>query len=167
MSSLLKTGRISAILLWTLVCIKTAGAACGDTIPRPIGFVNDFEHLFTAEQQDTLENMLHRFEQRTTIEIALVTIDTSLTLAPNFDLFTLKMMDAWGVGKKDKNNGILIGISRGYRRIRIQKGSGIAKALTNAGAKQIIEEAFIPFFRKDQYYAGTVNGLKALMQRFE
>jgi len=155
------------IVLFCLLPALPVLAAVGDTIPRPEGYVNDFEHLFTREQVDTLDDLLHVYEQRTSIEIAVMTIDTSLTLAANFDFFTLKTMSAWGVGKKEKNNGILIGISRSFRKIRIQNGSGIEKMLPNVQTKKIIDEAFIPFFKKGQYYEGTLNGLKTLMQRLE
>ncbi len=138
-----------------------------DTIPRPVGYINDFEHLFTPEQSDTLDNMLHDYEQRTTIEIAVLTADSSLTMYGNFDFFTLKTMSAWRVGKKESNNGMLIGISRSFRKIRIQDGGGIEKVLSNADTKKIIDESFIPFFKKGQYYEGLLNGLKTLMQRLE
>ncbi len=142
-------------------------AATRDTIPRPVGYINDFEHLFTPGQIDTLDNLLHDYEQRTTIEIAVLTADTSLTMYGNFDFFTLKTMSAWRVGKKESNNGMLIGISRSFRKIRIQNGSGIEKVLSNADTKKIIDESFIPFFKKGQYYEGLLNGLKTLMQRLE
>ncbi len=158
---------IGYVLLSLLLAAQAVTAAQRDTIPRPVGYVNDFEHLFTQEQVDSLDELLHDFEQRTTIEIAVMTIDTSLTMAGNFDLFTVKTMSAWKVGKKEKSNGILIGISRVYRKMRIQNGSGIEKVLPNAGTKKIIDEAFIPFFKKGQYYEGTLNGLKTLMQRLE
>lgn len=138
-----------------------------DTIPRPIGYVNDFEHLFTPRQVEFLDSLIHDYERRTTIEIAVLTVDTSLTLPGNFDFFTLQTMNAWGVGKKGKNNGILIGISRSFRKIRIQDGGGIEKLLPNADVKKIIDDAFIPFFRKGQYYEGVVSGLRTLMQRLE
>jgi len=138
-----------------------------DTIPRPVGYVNDFEHLFTPGQIDALDSMIHDYERRTTIEIAVLTVDTSLTLPGNFDFFTQQTMNAWGMGKKGKENGILIGISRSFRKIRIQNGSGIQQLLPNADTKKIIDDAFIPFFRKGQYYEGIVSGLRTLMQRLE
>jgi uncharacterized protein len=138
-----------------------------DTIPRPIGYINDFEHIFTPAQIDTLDNLLHDYEQRTTIEIAVLTADSSLTMSGNFDFFTLKTMSAWRIGKKESDNGMLIGISRSFRKIRIQNGSGIEKVLPNADTKKIIDESFIPFFKKGQYYEGLLNGLKTLMQRLE
>lgn len=144
-----------------------SGTPVRDTIPRPVGYVNDFEHLFTPEQIDTLDNLLHDYEQRTSIEIAILTVDSSLTVSGNFDFFTLKTMSAWGVGKKEKNNGILIGISRSFHKIRIQNGGGIERVLSNADTKKIIDDDFIPFFKKGQYYEGVLSGLKTLMQRLE
>ena len=142
-------------------------AVTRDTIPRPVGYVNDFEHIFTREQVDVLDSLLHDYERRTTIEIAVLTVDSSLTMSGNFDFFTLSTMNAWAIGKKETNNGILIGISRSFRKIRIQHGAGIEKVLPNADTKKIIGDAFIPFFKKGQYYEGTLNGLKTLMQRLE
>ncbi|MBS1605105.1 MAG: TPM domain-containing protein [Bacteroidetes bacterium] len=144
-----------------------AATPARDTIPRPVGYINDFEHLFTPLQIEFLDSLIHEYERRTTIEIAVLTVDTSLTLPANFDFFTLQTMKAWGVGKKSSNNGILIGISRSFRKIRIQDGGGIEKQLPGADVKKIIDEAFIPFFRKGQYYEGLVSGLRTLMQRLE
>jgi uncharacterized protein len=159
------------ILPLSLLLLVLAGparaSALRDTIPRPVGYINDFEHLFTPGQIDALDSMMHDYERRTTIEIAVLTVDTSLTLPGNFDFFTQQTMNAWGMGKKGKENGILIGISRSFRKIRIQNGGGIEKLLPNADTKKIIDEAFIPFFRKGQYYEGVVSGLKTLMQRLE
>ncbi|HLZ85715.1 MAG TPA: TPM domain-containing protein [Puia sp.] len=164
---LLAAGVRSGIPLAGVRSTAVVRATHRDSIPRPVGFVNDFEDLFTPGQKDTLEQMLHAFEQRTTIEIAVMTVDTSLTMSPNFDVFIRNTMNAWGVGKKETNNGILVGISRTYRRIRIQNGYGIEKVLSNAETKKIIDEAFLPLFRKGRYYEGVVNGLRALMQRLE
>jgi uncharacterized protein len=149
------------------VPVSVRALAEHDTIPRPVGYINDFEHLFTPGQIDTLDSLLHDFEQRTTIEIAVLSADSSLTMYGNFDFFTLKTMSAWRIGKKESDNGMLIGISRSFRKIRIQNGSGITKVLPNADTKKIIDESFIPFFKKGQYYEGLLNGLKTLMQRLE
>ena len=154
-------------MICSLLATQPVLATLQDTIPRPVGYVNDFELLFTRDQVDALDNLLHDLEQRTTIEIAVITVDSTLTLPGNFDFFTLKTMNAWGVGKKEKNNGVLIGISRSFRKIRIQNGRGIEKVLSNAETKKIIDEAFIPFFKKGKYYEGTLNGLKTLIQRLD
>ena len=136
-----------------------------DSIPKPIGRVNDFEGIFTIEQSHVLDSMLISFEKKTTIQIAIITIDTSMMKKDELDAWTLKVLNSWGVGQKNQDNGILIGISRGYRRMRIQNGYGIEKILTDKETKQIIDNDFIPFFKKAEYFEGTVNGLNALMKK--
>jgi len=138
-----------------------------DTVPKPIGYVNDFEKLFTEAERRLMDSTIGMFERRTTMQIAVVTIDSSMTGKEDFDNFTLRILRVWGVGQAGKNNGIVIGISRAYRRIRIQNGYGIEKVLSNAETKVIIDTAFIPLFKKGQYFEGTLNGLQALIRRLE
>lgn len=71
----------------------------------------------------------------------------------------------WGVGKKGKNNGILIGISTGLRTIRIQNGYGIEAKLTDAETNKIIEDIILPKFKNGNFFEGTKSGLLALMQK--
>lgn len=138
-----------------------------DTVPRPIGYVNDFEHLFTADETGFLDSIIGHFERKTAIQIALVTIDTTMTSREDFDNFVLRIGKVWAVGQKEKRNGIVIGISRGYRKMRIEKDYGIEKLLNNNDTKMIIDTAFIPPFRKSKYFDGTLNGLQTLIRRLE
>jgi uncharacterized protein len=133
-----------------------------DSLPKPLGYVNDFERLYAPEQQAFLENLLSVFEDSTTIQIALVTIPASFTEQNNFDNYTLQLAKSWGVGQKDKNNGVLIGISSSYRQMRIQNGTGIETVLSDAETKLIVDSFFIPGFKKGDYFSGTLNGISEL-----
>lgn len=75
----------------------------------------------------------------------------------------MHIAQTWKIGKAEKDNGILIGISKGYRRIRIQNGNGIEKIITDEETKKIIENYFIPEFKKGEYYKGTLNGLREII----
>ncbi|QNA46019.1 TPM domain-containing protein [Lacibacter sediminis] len=133
-------------------------------LPSPSGYVNDFENLFSENEESILDSLIAAFEAATTIEIALVTLDSSATARDNFDDLTLQIANRWGVGKKAENNGILIGISKGHRRIRIQNGYGIEKILSDEETKKIIEEYFIPEFKASNFYQGTLKGLNEMMR---
>jgi uncharacterized protein len=134
-----------------------------DSLPQPMGYVNDFENLFSGTEEQILDSLIGDFEKRTTIQIALITFDTTITTADSLEIMTLRIANAWGVGQKEKNNGVVIGISRAYRKMRIQNGYGIEKILTDAETKEIIDTAFIPDFRNENYFEGALNGLKDLM----
>jgi len=132
---------------------------------KPLGWVSDYEHIFTEEQVLMLDSMISKFEKETTNEIAIVTIDSSWTTKESFDSLTLAIARNWGIGKKGKNNGVLIGISIGLRKIRIQNGYGIEAKLSDAETKKIIDEVMVPEFKNGNYFEGTKNGLLALMQK--
>lgn len=156
------------ILLTLIAGLSTACAqtteSLWDKLPKPTGYVNDFEHLFTDEQKEEINEILSHFEIETSVEIAVVTISPANTPKERFEALTLHIANQWGVGKKGKDNGILIGISSGYHRIRIQNGKGIITLLSDSETKKIVDDTFIPEFQKNDYFAGTVNGIKEIMK---
>lgn len=134
-----------------------------DSIPHQIGYTNDFENIFTIPQIITLDKMLADFKKEMSIQIVLITLDSTMTSKEDFDDFVLDIQNAWGIGAEFNENGIVIAISKGFRRIRISNGIGIQKILSDNETKQLVEHEFIPYFKKSEYYIGTANGLKSLL----
>jgi uncharacterized protein len=137
-----------------------------DSIPQPIGYINDFENIFSKKQENYLDSMIRSFEKKKTIQITLITIDTSMVSKSDLENYVFKIANKWGVGQKQKDNGITIGMSKGYRYMRIQNGYGLEHFLPDSETKKIIDTAFIPSFKKEQYFEGVINGLKAIMKKF-
>ncbi len=138
-----------------------------DSLPAAVGYVNDFENIFSPGQEKYLDSMIRAFEKKTTIQIAVITIDTSMVSRNKFQNYVLRIANAWGVGHKLKNNGVTIGLSKGYRFMRIENGYGIEKRLSDSQTKSIIDSAFVPSFKKNAYFDGIVNGLRAIMQKLK
>lgn len=111
--------------------------------------------------------MIVDFEKKTSVEIAVLTIDTTVVSKDNFDAYVLAVANRWGVGKAGKDNGVMIGISAGHRYMSIQNGYGVEKYLTDAETKCIIDRNFIPQFKRGNYYKGTKSGLKAVMKELD
>lgn len=132
---------------------------------KALGWINDYEHIFSDDQISELGSIISEFEKETTNEIAIITIESSWTTKESFDSLTLAIANNWGVGKKGKNNGILIGISTGLRKIRINNGFGIETKLTDTDTKKIMDDIILPEFKKGNYFEGTKNGVLALMQK--
>lgn len=128
-------------------------------MPEPEGWVSDFDNIFTDDQKQSLDSLISDIELRTSIEFAIVTIPVDATVEERFDELTLHIARTWGVGKKEMNNGVLIGISVGYRRLRIQTGLGIEPVLTNEITQNIIDQVFVPAFKGGNYYKGTFDGI--------
>ncbi len=136
-------------------------------IPDPVGYVNDFENTFSPAQKQELENMLSQIEKETTIEVAVVTLDSTMSTKQEFDYNTLWIGNHWGVGKRGDNNGILVGVSRSLRIVRVHYGAAIEERISNDEAKQIIDEVMIPHFRSNDFYQGTRAGIEALVSRMK
>lgn len=166
--------KVKLILIFLLVLVNSTSWAQNDRkrqpdsikldgIPAPIGFVSDFEKVFSAQQVDTLTAILKDFEQQTSIQIAIVTIDTSLVSKVQFENFVLDLANKWGVGQKDKNNGVVIGFSTAHRKIRIANGYGIEKLISDRETNNLMKEKFLVYFKNNEYYKGTIIGLNALI----
>lgn len=135
-------------------------------LPKPVGFVNDFEKILTAQQEMELTKTVKKHEANTTDQIAVVTFK-SLEPYSSIDDYSLDLANYWGVGQKEKNNGVLIALSRGLRKIRIQNGYGIEKRLTDMETKKIIDEIMIPEFKNDKYFEGLKMGIEAIIQKLQ
>ncbi len=133
------------------------------SFPEPSNWVNDFEDILTEEEEKTLNEIVNRYQDVTTREIAIVTIET---YEPYDDIQTYggDLLNAWGIGVKDVNNGLLILVSKSSRKTSISTGYGTEKVLSDQICKEIIDEEMIPAFAKGEYYLGVSNGLKKAIE---
>lgn len=134
---------------------------------QPTGWTNDFENILTAEQVVYLDSLIGNFENETSVEIAVVTLDTSVVDKTGFEAFVKNLSNEWAVGKKSLHNGIVIGISAGLKKIRIQNGYGIEPKLSDKETKRIIDEIMIPEFRKAGYFEGIEKTILAIISKLK
>ncbi len=143
----------------------------GDTktnfkFPEPIGCVNDYEKIFSNEQIDSLANIIKKHQDKTTNQIAIVTIDSFAPYKVLFD-YSLDLFNTWGIGTKEKNNGVAIVFGKKIRQIRIMVGYGLEKKLKDEEAKRIIDITIIPEFKNGDFYTGIKNGLLEIIKEIE
>lgn len=131
----------------------------------PTDYVNDYIHLFTQPQINSLDSIIINYEKKTTNQVAIVTVDSQWIKKDSFESFVYKLFNNWGVGQKDKNNGIVMAICPGYRIMRIEFGYGIEKVFTEEQTHQIIQTIIVPAFKKGEYFIGTRDGLIDLTKR--
>ena len=129
----------------------------------PDGYVNDFANLLRPETKTTLDEKISQFEQETTHELVVVTIE-SLN-GDTIEGYANKLFREWGIGKKEANNGILFLVSKNDRAMRIEVGYGLEGAVTDIQTKQLLDDVAAPSFRNGDYDSGitsVVDGLMAL-----
>jgi uncharacterized protein len=72
--------------------------------------------------------------------------------------------EAWRLGQKGRDNGVLLFIAMRERQVRIEVGYGLEATLTDARSRRIIENEIVPNFRNQQYYQGVEAGVEAIIQ---
>jgi uncharacterized protein len=132
--------------------------------PRQVNntWVTDKANILSNSTETQLNKMISDLEAKNGSEIAVVTVpDTKPSATPK--AFATELFNFWGIGKKGKNNGVLLLISSGERRIQIETGSGIQSILPDAKAVRIIETEITPRFKQQNFDGGTLAGTKALV----
>ena len=120
--------------------------------PNPPRLVNDLAGLMQPQQVAALEQKLVTYNDSTSSQIAVVTIP-SLDGNDMAD-YAQKLYEAWGIGRKGKDNGILVLVAAKEHEARIQTGYGLEGAVPDALAKRIISNTLVPAFKQNDYYAG-------------
>ncbi|WP_373548713.1 YgcG family protein [Haliscomenobacter sp.] len=129
---------------------------------RPQTMVNDYAGVLSPAQANALEQKLRAYEDSTSTQIAIV-IDRSLEGEDAFE-YSFRLAQAWGIGQKDKDNGVLIYVAQAERKIRIVTNVGVQGFLTDALSKRIIENTITPAFKKGDFYAGLDGAVNDIIK---
>lgn len=143
--------------LWVL-----NGVFAKDIPPRPQTMVSDYAGILSPGQISALEQKLRAYEDSTSTQIAIV-IDRSLEGEDAFE-YSFRLAQAWGIGQKDKDNGVLIYVAQAERKIRIVTNSGVQGFLTDALSKRIIETTITPAFKKGDFYGGLDGAVNDIIK---
>lgn len=130
--------------------------------PNPQKLVNDFANVLTLEQEQALERKLVAYDDSTTSQIAIVTIKT--TGDYEIEDIAIEILRQWGLGDKDKDNGIVILAAIVDRRIDIETGYGMEGVIADITAKNIIENDIVPAFKEENYYRGFDNATNSIIR---
>lgn len=130
--------------------------------PAPPRLVNDFANVLTAEQVDVLERKLVAYDDSTSNQVAIVTIQTTNDYA--IDDVALGILRKWGVGSREKDNGIVILAAIADRKIWIATGYGMEGVIPDITAQSIIDHDVLPNFRSQNYYRGFDEAVNSIMR---
>lgn len=153
------------ILLIASILLSIASYAIPDR-PYPQRLVNDYADIFTSAQEETLEQMLVTFDDSTSNQIAVVTVEDLEGYAASE--YATRIGLEWKVGSEKFDNGIVLLIKPKTRdsagQVFIAVGYGLEGAIPDAYAKRIIDNELIPYFINNDYYAGVESACKVLMK---
>ncbi len=156
-------------IIWTLVfcifagCTSLRQAFAAELPQKPTGYVTDAAHVLSDTARQAIEASITTYEQQTTNEIAVVTIDT-LPSDQTIEEVANALFRRWGIGKKDKNNGVLFILAIQDHKMRIEVGYGLEGDLTDIETKTIQDDFVRPFLQKSNYDIGIRVGIEEIQK---
>lgn len=124
-------------------------------------FVSDPDGVLTDATVKELDARLGAVWRASTAEPAIVIVDR-IPEDTDIDTFATELFSAWGIGKKDKDNGVLLLVSRGDRKAAIRTGYGTEGALPDIVCGRILRNEMFPRFREGDYDGGVLAGVEAI-----
>jgi len=134
--------------------------------PNPPRLVNDFANLLSEGEKAVLEDSLVQFARTTSTQIVVVTIPDLDGYDPGD--YAFRLGEKWGVGQKDKDNGIVIlvkpkqGNNKG--QVFVATGYGLEGILPDAVVNStVVDYEMMPRFKENNYYQGIASGVQVIM----
>ncbi len=154
-----------AIWIFGLILVLTfaKSALAIDNLPRATGFVNDFAGLLNPSAKTAMESQLKTLAEGEGPEIAVATLKSLDGNTPQS--YAVALFKYWGVGKQDKNNGVLLLIAPKERKVWIETGYGVESVIPDLEASRIISQVITPKYRAGDKSGAIVDGVNAISAR--
>ncbi len=160
----MKKVQYTALIAAFLLIVSVIPCQASDDLPvpdQPYAWVNDYAGTFTKAQANSLNSKLASFEQRSSTQIFIVTLNDSKGYEPG-DL-AQRIGEKWAVGQKGKDNGIVVLIDMTAHKTFIATGYGVEEYITDAVSKRIVEKEMAPAFRDGDYYGGVNKAVDTMI----
>lgn len=157
---------VSLLSLAVISFAYPARAVKVQEVPNPQqvnrSWVSDAANLLTPQTKAQLNQMISDLEVKNGSELVVVTVPQTVPSATPKE-FATSLFNYWKIGKKGQNNGVLLLISKGDRRVEIETGYGVEGILPDALVGKIINREMTPRFKQNDFDGGTLAGIKALV----
>ncbi|HKM45338.1 MAG TPA: TPM domain-containing protein [Dysgonamonadaceae bacterium] len=159
--------KISQQLIFSLFLLQSVVA---QDIPAPMSpprLVNDFANIFSETEKQALESKLLTYNDTTSTQIYVVTVNDLNGYAVSD--YSFRLGEKWEIGQKSKDNGAVIlikpkvGNSRGEAFIAV--GYGLEARINDAYAGRIVRDRMIPYFKNDDYFSGVNAAIDTMIKR--
>lgn len=158
------------MLRWLFACflalLPLAGwSADPVTLPALVERVVDSTGTLSADEQAGLVARLSELEQAKGAQIAIVMLPT--TQPESIEQFGIRLAEAWKIGRKGVDDGVIVIVAKDDRQMRIEVGYGLEGAIPDAIAKRIIDEQMAPSFREGDFAGGLRSTVESLVKAID
>ena len=149
-------------LIAVLLCGMGWPVHAQQKIPPLRGLVTDLTGTLTAEQRTMLESRLRQFEAGKGSQLAVLIVST--TAPETIEQYGIRVAEAWKLGRKKVDDGVILIVAKNDRTVRIEVGYGLEGVLTDLTTSRIIRETIVPAFQRGDFYAGIETATTQIMR---
>jgi uncharacterized protein len=151
-----KTFLLALFLAWAFAAVAEVA------VPPLTGRVVDLTGTLAASDVTSLTQRLRDFETRKGSQIAVLIVPT--TQPETIEQFSIRVAEAWKVGRKKIDDGAILLIAKNDRHLRIEVGYGLEGSLTDATSRRIIDEDITPKFKSGDFAGGVSAGIDRMIR---
>jgi uncharacterized protein len=144
-----------------LICWPFAASA-QVSVPSLSGRVVDQTGTLSASDAAALTQRLKDLETRKGSQVAVLIVPT--TQPETIEQFSIRVAEAWKIGRKKIDDGALLVVAKNDRKLRIESGYGLEGALTDVTSRRIIDEFIVPRFKEDDFAGGISSGIDRMIR---
>jgi uncharacterized protein len=156
---------LKKLCLMALILVPAFAGAESVAVPPLKSRVTDLTWSLTPEEKRDLENMLAEFEKRKGSQVAVLIVPT--TGEEDIEQYSMRVVEAWKLGRKEQDDGVLLLVAKNDRKLRIEVGYGLEGILPDVVCKRIIRNEIAPEFKKGNFYQGIHAGLEKILNLIE
>jgi uncharacterized protein len=152
-----------ALLVIFLVFLLSVNIGLSQTnpeIPTLRKYVNDFANVLSDSDRVKIGVLCAEIEDNWTVEVAVLTVNTTQPMS--IEEYAVKVFEKNGIGKKDKDNGLLIVAAMQDKKWRFEIGYGLEPIITDSTAGKIGRTYIVPYFQQERYGDGLYNAVDAI-----
>lgn len=155
------------VLLVVIVALMNMITACviSEEIPIPTVeenvYIYDEDNIVDDDVEKILNQMLVELEEKTGVEFAVVSVKS--LLGRSVEYYANDLFNTLGIGKKEKDNGVLLLFSRSDKKVRLEIGRGLEGCLNDSKCGRLLDDYFVPYREDDEYTKATEMTVKAVL----
>jgi uncharacterized protein len=138
---------LAALLLLTIASPMMNHAA--DPFPKPKGLVNDFANVISPQYEQKLTQLTGELLKKTEVPVVVVTMPD--IGGEDYNEYANRLYEAWGIGRKGDDRGVLVFVTLKERKMRIETGYGLEGIIPDGLAGEIRDKYMIPYLKQDRF----------------
>jgi uncharacterized protein len=139
-------------------------AFAAEVLPsKPEAYFNDYAGVVSKEAASRFNQELAQFERETSNQV-VVAVFPKMESEDDVAAYTQRVAQSWGVGQRDKRNGVVLFVFTQDRKMYIQVGYGLEGALPDLTGFDITEYRIKPHFRNNDYEGGLAEGIDSIFK---